>query len=281
MGAGGTTGLGGTGAGGAGKGGSGVGGTTAVGGAPGTGGVLGTGGAGGAGGMNGAGGGIAGAGGNCPNACSVGASSCSSTDLLATCPAVAGACPAFVFSHCATGLVCDRYPPADCVDPNWAEWPVPNGSSDVHPGGAPAASLDSYTDNGDGTVTDNITGLMWQQSLDTAPGPDGGADAATTTATANTYNWVDAGTYCGNLVKSIYADWRLPSIIELLSIIDYSSVAPTGSIDPFFFRGPVALCVWSSTRQAGTTSNAWYVRSVPGDDNTAGFGTMCGVRCVR
>ncbi len=265
-GAGGATGVGGTGAG---KGGSGAGGIAAVGGATGSGGALGTG---GAGGVNGAGG----AGGNCPNACVVGVSSCPSTGLLATCPAVAGGCPAFVFTRCAAGLFCERHPPADCVDPNWAEWPVPNGSSDAQAG---APNLDSYSDNGDGTVTDKITGLMWQQSLEAAPVADGGTDAAT--ATANAYNWLDAGTFCTNLRVGGYADWRLPSIIELLSVVDYSSVAPTGSIDPFFFRGPVALCVWSSTRQAGTTSNAWYVRSVPGDNNTAGFGTTCGARCVR
>jgi hypothetical protein len=262
-GAGGATGVGGTGAG---KGGSGAGGIAAVGGATGSGGALGTG---GAGGVNGAAGG--GAGGNCPNACALGVSSCPSTGLLATCPAVAAGCPALVFTRCATGLFCERHPPADCVDPNWAEWPVPNGSSDAQAG---APNLDSYSDNGDGTVTDKITGLMWQQSLEAAPVADGGTDAAT--ATANAYNWLDAGTFCTNLRVGGYADWRLPSIIELLSIVDYSSVAPTGSIDPFFFRGPVALCVWSSTRQAGTTSNAWYVRSVPGDDNFAGFGTTCG-----
>ncbi len=42
---------------------------------------------------------------------------------------------------------------------DWAEWPMPNGSVDS----PPAPNLESYTDNGDGTVTDNVTGLMWQQ----------------------------------------------------------------------------------------------------------------------
>jgi hypothetical protein len=277
----GTGGSGGSGAGtgGTGAGGSGTGGTTAFGGATGSGGARGTGGGSGPGGVNGAGGGITGAGGNCPNACALG-SSCSSSRLLASCTAVAGGCPALTFTSCAAGLVCERHPPLDCLDPNWAEWPVPNGASDVS-AGAPASSLDSYSDNSDGTVTDKITGLMWQQSLEAAPVADGGADAATAGATANTFNWLDAGTYCTNLKVGGYADWRLPSIIELLSIVDYSSVASTGSIDAFFFRGPVATYVWSSTRQAGTTSNAWYVRSVPGDNNSAGFGLLAGARCVR
>jgi hypothetical protein len=42
----------------------------------------------------------------------------------------------------------------------WAEWPMPNSANEVSAG---APNLESYTDNGDGTVTDNVTGLMWQQ----------------------------------------------------------------------------------------------------------------------
>ena len=44
----------------------------------------------------------------------------------------------------------------------WAEWPMPNGPADVAAG---APNLESYTDNGDGTVTDNVTELMWQQTM--------------------------------------------------------------------------------------------------------------------
>lgn len=45
---------------------------------------------------------------------------------------------------------------------NWAEWPMPNGPADVAAG---APNPESYTANGDGTVTDNVTGLMWQQTV--------------------------------------------------------------------------------------------------------------------
>jgi hypothetical protein len=114
------------------------------------------------------------------------------------------------------------------------------------------------------------------------PIADGGVDAGRSTTVATTFNWLDAGTYCTQVQKlGGYADWRLPSMIELLSLVDYSSVAPTGSIDPFFFRGPSTDCIWSSTRQAGTTSSAWYVRATPGDTNVFSFSLMCGVRCVR
>ena len=69
----------------------------------------------------------------------------------------------------------------------------------------------SYTDNGNGTVTDLNTGLMWQQD----PGSD-----------KNTYDAAvsDAGTF--DLAG--YSDWRLPSIKELYSLIDFNGVDPSG-----------------------------------------------------
>ncbi len=78
----------------------------------------------------------------------------------------------------------------------------------------------SYIDNGNGTVTDNNTGLMWQQQDD-----------------GNTYNWYQAsGTYdasynptsqdvCGELTTGSYTDWRLPAIKELISIVDNLKVS--------------------------------------------------------
>ncbi len=83
----------------------------------------------------------------------------------------------------------------------------------------------SLTDNGDGTVTDNNTGLMWQQQDD-----------------GNVYDWYEAsGIYdatsnpsslnvCGSLNLGGHSDWRLPTDKELQGIVDYSLSDP--SIDP-------------------------------------------------
>ena len=78
----------------------------------------------------------------------------------------------------------------------------------------------SYTDNGDGTITDNITGLMWQQSPDTDGDGDIDADDKLT------YDQAVAG--AGTLSIGGYTDWRLPTIKELYSLIDFNGVDPSG-----------------------------------------------------
>ena len=122
---------------------------------------------------------------------------------------------------------------------------------------ATKAGYDSYS----GTVTDNVTGLMWQQQDDDI-----------------TRNWADAGTYCDNMTLAGYADWRLPSIDELESIILLGS-SPT--IDTTYFPNTNASSYWSSTPLAYSTSYAWFVNFSNGyvysTDKTLGYY----VRCVR
>jgi len=77
-----------------------------------------------------------------------------------------------------------------------------------------------FVDNGDGTVTDLATGLMWQQD-------DSGEGLI----------WEDALAYAEGLVLAGADDWRLPNVKELQSILDYTrSPGTTGSaaIDPVF-----------------------------------------------
>ena len=63
----------------------------------------------------------------------------------------------------------------------------------------------SYTDNGDGTITDNVTGLIWTQDL-----------------SSYSMSWSDANDYCESLETGGYTDWRLPTVKELWSIRDFS-----------------------------------------------------------
>jgi hypothetical protein len=78
----------------------------------------------------------------------------------------------------------------------------------------------SYTDNADGTITDNVTGLMWQKSPDT--NGDGRLDAKD----KKTYKEAVDGAATFRL--NGYTDWRLPTIKEQYSLIVFSGVDPSG-----------------------------------------------------
>ena len=133
----------------------------------------------------------------------------------------------------------------------------------------------SYTDNGNGTVTDNNTGLMWQKQDD-----------------GDTYNWYEAsGTYhetsnptsinvCGELRTGGYTDWRLPSKKELVTIVNYAIPYPAPMIDPVFSNTKLPP-YWSSTPGSNNTSIAWFVSFalegvITGLKSAGHF-----VRCVR
>ncbi|MBN2852316.1 MAG: DUF1566 domain-containing protein [Clostridia bacterium] len=69
--------------------------------------------------------------------------------------------------------------------------------------------INQLKDNGDGTVSDLATGLMWQQSDD-----------------GNRRNWEQALSYCESLTLAGYDDWFLPDIKQLQSIADYDHLLP-------------------------------------------------------
>jgi hypothetical protein len=78
----------------------------------------------------------------------------------------------------------------------------------------------SYVDNGDATITDQVTGLMWQQS------PDTNGDGEITAEDKMTYEEALEG--ASEYSLGGYDDWRLPSIKELYSLILFSGVDPSG-----------------------------------------------------
>ena len=70
----------------------------------------------------------------------------------------------------------------------------------------------SYTDNGNGTISDNVTGLMWQKQL---------------FAGKYTYDQAKAGADTFSLAG--YTDWRLPTIKELYSLILFDGICRTSA----------------------------------------------------
>ena len=83
-----------------------------------------------------------------------------------------------------------------------------------------AVNSPNFTDNGDGTVSDNITGLMWQQSPDT--------DGDTSIDANDKLTYSQAQAYCSNLNLAEYTDWWLPDIKRLYSLINFSGTDPSG-----------------------------------------------------
>ncbi len=100
-----------------------------------------------------------------------------------------------------------------------------------------------FKNNGDGTVTDRATNLMWV--VDPSAAGRGG-----------TYNWTNAINASENLTYASYSDWRLPNIKELVSIVDYNRTNP--AINTVFFTAQSTF-YWSSTTYVGPTI-AWVVK---------------------
>jgi hypothetical protein len=131
--------------------------------------------------------------------------------------------------------------------PNGVDWPVPR-----------------FADNGDGTITDNLTGLVWLKNANCF----------------GTRTWDEALTDCNGLASvqcgltdgSIAGEWRLPNRNELYSLTDAQYFIPalpnmegTGQWaegDPF--NNVNTSYYWSSTTHADVTDNAWYVHFYSG-----------------
>jgi hypothetical protein len=103
--------------------------------------------------------------------------------------------------------------------------------------GNPNYGVNNFVDNGDGTITDLATGLMWQKG-----------DSGTT------MNWQQALDYAENLEYAGYDDWRLPNAKELQSIVDYTRAPDAqnpaqqgAAIDPVFDITSDDSFFWTST----------------------------------
>jgi hypothetical protein len=136
---------------------------------------------------------------------------------------------------------------------------MPNDSKDVALG---APNLEGYKDNTDGTVTDNVTGLLWEQNPHFY------------------YSQTQAIAYCQALSLAGYTGWRLPSMIELLSLLDNSKAGTF--INTTVFPNDSFGEMMSSTPVAGMPSRAWYVMFQAGATNNDDISVVdYGVRCVH
>lgn len=139
------------------------------------------------------------------------------------------------------------------VDLTWAQWLLPPVS--------PPSS--QYTDNGDGTVTDTVTKLVWQQ-----------ADVAGKV-------WSEALTHCQTNAAGLPGTgWRVPTVIELQSLIDFAK--PQGSkMFSSVFAAVQGAEYWTSETVVWKQEQAWDVVFVNGTTSRLDKTTGLSVRCVR
>jgi hypothetical protein len=107
-----------------------------------------------------------------------------------------------------------------------------------------------FTDNGDGTVTDLKTMLMWFKDA----------------SVLNGYMYMEAVNACTMYpIWSFagYDDWRLPSMPELMSLIDKSQSDPALPPDNPFVN--VQLRYWTTEAMEGYTEWHWIVNMDSGD----------------
>ena len=121
-----------------------------------------------------------------------------------------------------------------------------------------------FVDNGNGTVSDNLTGLTWLRD-GTCLGQQDWAEALAEVAALN------AGTVdsCAYYTAGTHADWRLPNIKELLSLIDYGRTNPAIAPDNHF-ENISSEIYWTSTTSLEDTEYAWVVHLGHGDGYNEG-----------
>jgi hypothetical protein len=117
----------------------------------------------------------------------------------------------------------------------------------------------SYTDNGDGTVTDNNTHLIWRKM-----------------GSGTAYDWNAASGACAALGTG----FRLPTKKELMTIVNYAIGYPGPTIHPIF-TNTAQTFYWSSSTSAANAAHAWGVNFNFGSSYVYYKSSALPIRCVK
>ena len=143
----------------------------------------------------------------------------------------------------------------------------------------------AYVDNGDGTITDTRTGLMWEKL----------SDDGTIHDKDNDYDWPNHLAKAAGLNQqgfAGYADWRVPNVNELQSLVNYGALDP--AISPAFNTACIPGCTvltcsctgdlfteyWSSSALEYQPTKVWSVNFVYGEVHMSPYVNNA-VRAVR
>lgn len=112
-------------------------------------------------------------------------------------------------------------------------------------GSAGSSARSNFIVNGDDTVTHATTRLMWQQEPQVS---------------FRTY--ASAVSYCSSTGFAGYDDWRIPSLKELLSLVDYKRFDP--ALDPIVFdQISSGQSMWAHSQRLGNTT-VWTMNAKEG-----------------
>lgn len=142
------------------------------------------------------------------------------------------------------------------TDREFAQWPMPNpvGSGYPHPA--------QYDTSKPDVVVDRITGLTWESN-----------------AGNENYKWADAAAKCKETTTGGYRDWRLPSRIELLSLVDFTRTFP--AINLAAFPDARSSGYWTASPSPAAPNRYSYVEFDLGIAWTDTSGELHWARCVR
>lgn len=139
----------------------------------------------------------------------------------------------------------------------WAAWVMPNPAASMLPNPANYAVA-----SGGNQVNDNVTSLTWQRNVD-----------------ARSFTWDEAQKYCSCLSVDGKTGWRLPSRIELASLVDWTTVSP--SIDAAAFPETPAENFWTSSPVGSAAGLVYLVYFDNGHTTYATADYTYRARCVR
>jgi hypothetical protein len=146
--------------------------------------------------------------------------------------------------------------PVTAPSSRFAAWPLPDPTIRVGP------TAQDYDTSSTGVAVDRVTNLVWQRNLD-----------------AETYSSSEAGTHCACLDLDGRSGWRLPTRMELISIVDFTRRSP--AIDPGVFPGTPDQWFWTSSPVADKPGFVWYIYFETGFSKFIDGESRYRVRCVR
>lgn len=136
-----------------------------------------------------------------------------------------------------------------------------------------SAPAERYQVNNDGTVQDKITGLLWKRCS------EGQSGASCNNGTAVTYTWWNAMALAADTDFAGAKGWRLPTITELATLLEYQCTMP--AINMKMFPATPATNFWSATPYAGYVNGAWNLNFNDGVHDNSSKNYRLYVRLVR